>query len=53
MLRYFGYLLFPCLNYQPILDQCFLSLPQGHIEKNMRVSAVFKGVKKEDLPEIG
>ena len=37
MLRYFGYLLFPCLNYQPILGQCFLSLPQRHIGKTGRL----------------
>ena len=53
MLRYFGYLLFPCLNYQPILGQCFLSLPQGHIEKTRKFLPFSRGVEKEHLPEIG
>ena len=37
MLCYFGYLLFHCLNYQPILGQCFLSLPQKQIGKTGRL----------------
>ena len=53
MLYYFGYLLFPCLTYQPILGQCFLSLPQGHIGKTRGFLPFSRGVEKEYLPEIG
>ena len=53
MLRYFGYLLFPCPNYQPILGECFLSLPQGHIKKARGFLPFSRGVEKEHLPEIG
>ena len=53
MLYYFGDLLFPCLTYQPILGQCFLSLPQGHIGKTRGFLPFSRGVEKEYLPEIG
>ena len=52
MLYYFGYLLFPCLTYQPILGQCFLSLPQGHIGKTRGFLPFSRGVEKEYLPEL-
>ena len=32
MLRYFEWLLFPCLNYQSVIGQCFLFLSQGYID---------------------
>ena len=50
MLRYFGYLLFPCLIYQPILGQWFLSLTQGHIEETRGFLSFSRGVEKEHLP---
>ena len=49
MLRYFGYLLFPCLNYQPILGQCFLSLPQGHIKEKHEGFCRFQWVSKRNI----
>ena len=52
MLGYFGYLLSPCLNYQPILSQCFLSLPQGHIGKTRGFLSFSRVVEQEHLPEI-
>ena len=52
-LRYFEYLLFPCLNYQSILGQCFFSLPQGHIGKTKGFLPFSRVVEKKHLPEIG